>query len=146
MESINTFHEGDNIGTLAVVEIAHQEDFLNFDPPLFREGRDWKQIEFLDESGSLSVSHDEDDNGIVFGYSGKFSIKRPTDEEENAMLPYIGQKSIMRLTDHNGRVRIIGLQDCPVTIKMSGSTGTKYTGAPSNDYSFAVDQHKKALG
>uniref|UniRef100_F4C2E2 Uncharacterized protein n=1 Tax=Sphingobacterium sp. (strain 21) TaxID=743722 RepID=F4C2E2_SPHS2 len=146
MESINTFFEGDNIGSLAVIEIAHINDFLNFNPPLFREGRDWKQIEFLPESGQLSPTYEEDDNGNVYSYKGSFSIKRPSIEEESAMLPFIGKKSVLRLTDMNMRVRIIGLPDCPVAVKMTGTTGNKYTSAPSNDYSFAVDQPVKAIG
>lgn len=146
MTKIHKLYEGDNIGSIAsVIQIAHITDFSSFNPIVFRAGRSWNDVEILPEGGNLESEESEGDNGTLYTYQGKFRIQHPTSELDNALAPYIGQKSVLRIRDMNGRFYVIGSPVCPVTIVKGGDTGETYTGAPQYEYGYKVDQPHPAL-
>ncbi|WP_353183558.1 hypothetical protein [Parapedobacter lycopersici] len=146
MAKIHKLYEGDNIGSIfSVVEIAHVTDFSGFNPLVFRAGKNWNQVDILPESGSLASEESDTDNGPLYTYQGKFRIQHPTTALDNTLAPYIGQRSVLRIRDMNGRYYIIGSPVCPVTIVKGGDTGEAYTGAPHYEYGYKVEQPHPAL-
>ncbi|HWK58723.1 MAG TPA: hypothetical protein VNQ80_15375 [Parapedobacter sp.] len=146
MAKIHILHDGDNIGSIAhVIEIAHHTDFSSFAPIAFKAGKGWNQVEILPAQGSLEPTREETDNGMRYTYQGRFRIHHPTAELEATLAAYIGQRSVLRIRDMNGRYWVIGSPVCPVTIVMAGDTGETYTGAPHYQYGFRVEQPHPAL-
>ena len=133
-------YEGDNIGGLAKIRIAFHTDFESFNPEVFKAGKDWLDIPFKEESGQLQPSADDSDNGIVYNYSGKFFIHRLRPEIENELNTYLGQVSVIEITDLNDEVYIIGAPGMPVTLQLGGDTGAKYTSENGAGYQFDIDQ------
>lgn len=141
MEKIHTIHEGDSIGSFWKAEIAHKDDFLNFSDTeiLFRDNKGWKEIDITDESGIISFSELENENGNIIKYQGSFGLHDPILEISKKMKAFIGRKSVVRLTSHNNEVYVLGDPFNPVFISSDGSTGRKYTDRSQIDYSFSVD-------
>lgn len=127
--------EGDNIGSIALLEIAAHTDFTGFNPALFASGKDWQIIELGNEAGELKRVSEETEHGILYTYGGGFNVHRIRQEAEAALLPFVGQKAILRITDSNGFVSIIGEPGNPVTLKEESSSGQRY--ASRNGYSFS---------
>ncbi|RYD76892.1 MAG: hypothetical protein EOP55_10495 [Sphingobacteriales bacterium] len=132
--------EGDNIGSLLKAEIAHHSDFDNFNPAVFKAGKDWINIPFKEESGSFKGGNEDSDNGQIYSYEGKFFIHRVREEVRKALHPFLGQHGVMRLTDLNGEVYIIGAPGMPVTLTVTAGTGEKYSSENGSLFSFAVVQ------
>lgn len=146
MAKIHTLHDGDNIGSIAdVIEVAHCTDFSSFAPIAFKAGKGWNQVDVLPERGNLEMEELDTDNGLLYSYQGKFRIQHPTPALDAALAPYIGQRSVLRIRDMNGRYWVIGSPVCPVTIVKGGNTGEGYTGAPHYQYGYRVEQPHAAL-
>lgn len=141
MEKLLSIFEGDSIGSFYKAEIAHINDFLNMsaDEVLFRGGRDWKELEITDETGNISFTEAETANGTIAQYSGGFGFHGPIQSISKVMRPYVGRKSVLRLTSLTDEVFILGDQFNPVTISSSADTGTRYINRPQINYSFSLD-------
>lgn len=140
-----THYEGDVIGGIAKLEIAYHWDFTQFYPAVFAAGKDWKEIEALPETGELKYKAEETEHGPLYSYSGSFSVLKLSESVETAILPYIGESSILRITDNNGRIFIVGLPGAPVSLALSAGTGRKYTSQNSFDFDFSVEQVRPAV-
>jgi len=146
MAKIYTLHDGDNIGSIAdVIEIAKITDFAGFDPVVFKAGKGWNQVDIVPERGNLDMEETETEHGPLYTYQGKFRIHHPTPELDAVLAPFIGQRSVLRIRDMNGRYWLLGSPVCPVTLVKSGSTGETYAGAPHYEYGYKVDQPHPAL-
>lgn len=139
------YYQGDNIGSLASVEIALHTDFAGFNPVNFLNGKGWTLVPFKDESGNMSFKVDETANGTVYTYAGRFFLQNLRNEVEETLYPFIGQRAVMRLIDMNGRVYIIGAPGTPVTLAVSGGTGDKYASENGQEFSFKSEQIGPAL-
>lgn len=133
------FFEGDNIGSLAKLEITLHSNFDNFNPAVLSAGKTWLNIPFKEQTGSLQIETADTENGNVYTYTGDFFINRlrPELAELNA---YLGQFVVMRITDLNGEVYIIGAPGMPVTLTLAGGTGKKYTSENGASYIFVIEQ------
>ena len=132
--------EGDNIGGIAKVEILFHNDFLSFDPAVPKDGRNWKDIPFKEQTASLDISVEDSENGPVYSFSGKFTLQRLRPELQSELGPHIGQLNVIRVTDMNNEIYIIGAPDMPVTLSHSGSTGSKYINENGITYSYTIEQ------
>lgn len=132
--------EGNNIGSIAKLEIAFHTDFSSFNPAVLQNGKQWFNILFKEESGFLKINVEETENGLVYSYSGAFFIHRIRPEVVNEVNPYLGQLTVMRITDINGEVYIIGAPGVPVTLTLDAQTGEKYTAENGSNYTFATQQ------
>ena len=139
------YYEGDNIGSLLKVEAAYHTDFSGFNPLSFYTGKSWLEIPFKEQTSALFLKVADTANGLVYGYSGKFFIHHLSDEVDDTLYPYLGQISVLRLTDMNNRVYIIGSPGLPVTMETSTGTGDKYTSENGQEFSFKVDMINRAL-
>lgn len=142
MEKLHKIHEGSSIGSFFKLEIAHKNDFLNFNIQeiLFRENRNWKEIEITDETGMLSFSQLDSEHGELVRFQGEFSLHGPIKSISEKIRPYIGRKSVLRITTLNREVFVLGDPNNPVLITSSGDTGKRYVDRSQMDYSFSVDQ------
>ena len=145
MGKLNILHEGDNIGGILRVQIAMISDFESFAPVRFKPGKHWKEIDIYPESGLLKSDVQHSDNGRYYTYAGSFRIHHPNRKDESAIDPFIGPLSIMRITDHNKYVQVIGTPDEPVTLSRSADTGSKVTDLAHNAFAFTVSQLNPSL-
>ena len=134
------FYEGDNFGSISKIDIALHSDFASFDPASFQDDKSWTSIPFKDESGRLGINNSLTPSGIVYTYKGSFFIHHLRDEIFEGLDPYRGQKSVLRLTDMNGKTYIIGAPGFPVTLSVDGDTGMRYIDENGAAYSFTVEQ------
>jgi len=132
--------EGDNIGSLLKAEFALHTDFESFNPALFKTGKAWQNLPFKEQSGSFKGGNEDSENGNIFSYEGKFFIHRIREEVRTALHPYLGQHVVLKLTDLNGEVYIIGAPGMPVTLSVSASTGENYSTENGSLFSFAISQ------
>jgi len=141
-----THHEGDNIESLKSIEVIQHDLPTSLKPLTLTIGKEWITILFKDETGIMQIKTEETPNGIVFTYSGSFFIHHLRDEVDQVLLPFLGRAvSILRLTDMNDRVYIIGSPDCPVLLNLSASTGQKYVNENGGTYNFSVQQTSPAV-
>ncbi|MNK53034.1 hypothetical protein D3C87_719850 [compost metagenome] len=133
-------YEGDNIGSLLSVEIAHQADFASFNPAIFKAGKDWVNVPFVPEKARFNLGEEETKNGPLFSYGGDFFLNKLRDEVFTDLHKYIGRKAVLKLTDLNGEVYIIGAPGYPCTLAFDGGTGGNYTDANGGKYQFKTDQ------
>ncbi len=143
MNLINVF-EDDNIGSIAVIEIANRTDFINLNPVKFIQGKSWKNIEFTGDA-ELKRKTKDDINGIIYTYSGFFEIQSIRDEVELNLIPYVGKQAILQLTDNNGRVYIIGQLNNPVTLEEDSTTGKLIKSKNGYQFNFFVTQTSLAI-
>ncbi|MGJ1295544.1 hypothetical protein ACR777_15160 [Sphingobacterium spiritivorum] len=145
MGAINILHQDDNIGGLLSVEIAHVTDFSGFNPVVFKPGKNFQKVDILPLSGSLKDDEEFSNSGTAYTYAGIFKIHHPTAILENAIRPYIGLCSVLKLTDLNGRIRIVGSPACPVLLKRTGDSGLKPSDMAHNEFKFSVTQPHPAI-
>lgn len=138
-------YEGDNFGSIASLDIAGFSDFQSFNPATFKNGKKWTAVPFKEQTGILSIKSEETPNGPLYSYSGNFYIHNLRDQVDNALQPLIGTKSVMRITDLNGRIYVIGSPENPVTLNSNGSTGQRYTDENGQEFQFKVEQINPAL-
>src|SRR5690606_2292354 len=100
MEKLYSIYENDSIGSFYKAEIAHKDDFLNISENeiLFRENKGWQEIEITDETGLISFTEQEDENGVYLRCSGSFGLHGPILAISKIMRPYLGRKSVLKLT------------------------------------------------
>ena len=139
------FFEGNNIGGLSSIEIIEHFNIRSLKPLNLVAGKDWTLIPFKDESGQMVIRTADTDNGPVYTYSGRFFIHNMRDEVDQAMENFIGQKSIMRITDMNGRSYLIGAPGKPVTLLPNGDTGQRYVNENGMDFNFNIEQDSPAI-
>ena len=140
------YYENDNIGGIRTLEIIWHNLPIAFNPVYLPIGSNWTNIPFKDESGKLTIKTEASENGTIYTYAGTFFIHNMRDEVDQVLLPFCGEAvCIMRITDMNGRVYIIGTPDAPVTLNVSASTGEKYSNENGTGFSFTVDQSAPAL-
>jgi hypothetical protein len=139
------FFEGDNIGGLSNIEIIEHFNVRSLVPVELVEGKVFTEVPFKNESGQFKIKEEDTDNGTVYAYSGRFFLHSMRNEVDSGMAKFIGQVSVMRLTDMNGRKYIIGAPGKPVTISKNGDTGQRYTNENGTEFSFQVAQMESAI-
>lgn len=145
MLELNEFHEGDNIGGVLSFEIAHVNELISSDPIRFKPGKIWRSINFHPNSGIFKEEENESEHGLFYSYAGSFKIHRKSRETDSLLRYYLGTSSLIRITDQNGLVQVIGGIDFPVTLTKSSDTGSNPTDMNQVNYSFSVSQIQKAL-
>lgn len=145
MGKLYDLYEGDNIGGIAHIEIAHVTDFLGFNPIVFKPTKDFQELPFLPGTGMLKDEENETKNGAQYSYAGLFSIQRPANSIENILRPYIGMKSVLRITDLNGRTQIIGSPACPVELTRETDRGRRASDQAKMEFRFSVTQPHPAI-
>lgn len=138
------YYEGDNIGGLAKIEAIEHNNILSLDPLIIATGSAWFEIPFKEESGRMSPKSEMTANGRVFTYAGRFFLQRLRNEVDIAITPYLDDVAVLRITDMNGRVSIIGAPSTPVTIGESADTGQRYVNENGIEYTFTIDQYFRA--
>lgn len=138
-------HSGENIGGVSRYEICHINDLISVNPLRFKNGKWWQIIEHLPQSGQFKDDEQETDHGITYTYAGTFKRHFPSKKDEINFSRFIGQCSIMRITDLNGNKRIIGTLDTPVLISRSGDRGAKPSDMAGNEFKFSVTQIDRAV-
>ncbi|KAA8483750.1 hypothetical protein BDE36_1786 [Arcticibacter tournemirensis] len=134
------FHEGDNIGSIAICEIAFPFSFSSFNPAVLAIGYTWLSLPLDDQSGSLNLKVSDTDNGPVYTYSGGLKIHNLRESVDNTLYRYVASGAVMRITDMNGRIYIIGAPDEPVTVSLNGGTGEKFADENRQQMQFKIDQ------
>ncbi len=138
-------YEGNNIGGIQKVEHCPHYGFSGFYPAVLANGYAWAEIPIKPESGALYLKVDDTVHGLLYTYSGPFFLHNQRDEVEDELYPILGTSRILRITDMNGRIYIIGAPGCPVTITLNASTGQRYVDENGAGFSFQVEQTTKAV-
>lgn len=142
---INVLNEGDNIGGLAQIDVAHVWDLESYEPIRFKPGMCWLEIEFHPMSGLMKEDVQDSDHGVYYSYAGSFKIPKSDRKTECALDRFIGQVSIFRVMDLNGKTLVIGGPDMPVLFTRSSDTGSSPVDMNHASYSFIVSQPNRAL-
>lgn len=137
-------YQGNNIGSIAVFEIAHQMDLLGFNPVTFKAGSSWKKIPFREQGGKIKEVIEETDNGMLCTYSGSIVLPCMRDEVDLVMDKFLGRRSVVKITDMNGRIYIIGAPGLPVEIGSTGDTGENFTNENAKQFDYKIAQPFKA--
>lgn len=138
-------YEGDLLGSIKRIDAALVNQFTSFNPAVFASGYAWQEIGFTDESAQLRLSVQDSEQGSIFKYTGRFSIPKLRSIAEDALLQINGKKAVLKITDMNDRVYIIGSPYHPVTIEIDGDTGMEYRNASSYTLNFAIEQTWQAF-
>lgn len=141
----NNQYEGDNIGGIAKLEIAHVQDFKSFNPVSFHPNKFWKEITFHPNSGLLKDEVNDSDHGQYYSYAASVKITHRDKELEQIIDRLIGQCSVIRVTDMNGYRQVIGSPEAAVLITRSGDTGSAPTDVNQYILNFTVSQPERAL-
>ncbi|MFD2741953.1 MULTISPECIES: hypothetical protein [Sphingobacterium] len=145
MAKLFELHQGDNIGGIAKVQIAHITDFKSFNPVSFHPNKGWQEIAFIPSSGTMKGEEKDSDNGVYHHYEGLFEIQYQSNVVSFKLRTYIGKVSVLKITDLNGRSRVIGTPEEPVTVSRSSDTGSAPKDMNHNVVTFSVDQLLPAL-
>lgn len=119
--------QNDNIGSIQKFEIVLQTDVESFAPVVLKSGKTWLEIEPLPETGSLRFSTNETDNGTLFNYAVAFKHSKLSQTTEDALDVFVGKRSVLKVTDMNDRVYIIGAPGLPCDFSYDGDTGNSPT-------------------
>jgi hypothetical protein len=139
------YYENDNIGSIKFVDILLHSLPIAFRPLYLPIGTDWIRIPMKEEAGELKLKSEDSANGPIYTYFGSFFVHNMRDEVDEVLLPFCGKAiAIMRITDMNDRVYIIGTPDAPVTLNVAAGTGLKYINENGSAFNFTVDQTSPA--
>ncbi|WP_316743404.1 hypothetical protein [Pedobacter antarcticus] len=138
-------HQGNNIGSIAAFEITHQLDLIGFNPVTFIPGLSWTKVPFREQGGRIKEVIEETENGMLCTYTGSIILPCMRDDVDLVMDKYLGQKSVVRITDMNGRIYIIGAPGLPVEIGSTGDTGENFTNENAKQFEFKIAQPFKAM-
>jgi len=138
-------YEGNNIGSIAKLEITSCYLISGFNPVTFYPGGSWINVPFKEQTGELKEETEDHVNGTIYTYSGSIFVPNLRDEIDATMRMYIGQTSMIRATDMNGRVYILGSPHIPVMLNSSGNTSKTFIGENGKEFQFKVEQNYPAL-
>lgn len=131
--------EGNNIGSLKKVEIILRDYIQSLNPLVLKAGKSFTEIPLTPQKNLLSEESEETDNGTVFKYAGKFYVHRIRKSIKDEMRIFLGKRTVMRLTDMNDEVSIIGYPGNEVTLTTKATTGESFTSQNGIEYNFSVD-------
>lgn len=134
------FFEGDNIGGIQKLEVAHQAYFTGFNPATLAAGKAWAEIPFIPQSAQLQMSEEDSANGTIYEYNLTFAINRVRMELFEQLNIFVGSCTVFRITDMNDDVYIIGAPGYPCTLAATGNTGAQYTDANGMGYKVKNEQ------
>ena len=137
--------EGNNIGGLSKLEICFHTDLASYNPAVFKAGKAWLDIPFDDESAVLDFNAEETDQGNLYNYTGRVELRKQRPDVKAALYPYIGRNSIIKATDMNGEVSILGAPGLAVKLSAQAKTGAKYIDKNSLTIAFEVQMPFVAL-
>lgn len=137
-------YEGDNFGSLAKLEMTKHFNFSGFNPAVFAQGG-WTNVPFREQTGQLQEETEDSPNGIIYTYTISILVANMRDELDDVIRAYLGQVAVIRATDMNGRVYIIGAPCAPVTLTSAGDTGKNYTSENGTVLSIKHQQYHPAL-
>lgn len=126
----------DNIGGIKKIESASIYDFATFAPATFKDSKTWQSIDLDPEKSNLQDKIEDTVNGFLFTYSGTINMASTSSILDNLL----GKQSVLKITDMNDQVSIIGHPNYPVEIFSISQTGTKFTDQNSKTYTFNVAQ------
>ena len=124
-----------NIGSIQKLEFVFHTDISTYNPVVLNAGIVWEELEFLPENASLSLTVAETDNGPLFTYRIIAAHAQLRDEVETLLNKYIGNRAVIRVTDHNDRVYILGAPGLPCLLDYSGNTGS----SPSEQNAYVIN-------
>lgn len=140
-----TLYEGDNIGSVQKAEIIEHYKIQSMNPVVLKPGTSWIDIPFKDESGNLFLKTEDSDNGPIYNYTVQLFINNMRAEVDSALNGFLTPVGVLRVTDMNDRVYIIGAPDRPVTMNETGGTGQKYINENGSMFDFTSAQSERAL-
>ncbi len=117
-----TLTQDDNIGSIQKFEIVLQTDIESFAPVVLKSGKAWLEIEPLPDTGSLRFGTNETDNGTLYNYAVAFRHSKLSQSTEDLLDAFVGKRSVLRVTDMNDRVYIIGAPGLPCDFNYDGDT------------------------
>ncbi|MNL18008.1 hypothetical protein D3C87_1391310 [compost metagenome] len=134
------YYEGDNIGACAKAEFIEHYNLASFNPAVPLAGESWTEIPFKVETCQLQIKILNTENGPVYTYSGKWKMHNMRDEVDDVMFKLVGQITVLRLTDMNGRIYVIGAPGMPVNISINQDTGERFVNENGSEFIFSIDQ------
>ena len=128
MSFLAQFSEGDNVGSIKAVSLAHKTWLTGVNPVAFISGKDWEDVDFVPEQGQLQHNSRDTENGTVYTYQVWFLFNKQNAALFDAFKKYIGQTGILKVTDGNDVTSIIGTPQYPVTLTHAADTGQAFAG------------------
>jgi hypothetical protein len=138
-------YEGDNIGSVQNAEIVEHYKIASVNPIVLKPGMSWITIPFKEESGNLFLKTEDSDNGPIYNYTVQLFINNMRNEIDAEMSKFLTATGVLRVTDMNDRVYIIGGPDKPVAMNETSTTGQKFTNENGSMFDFTSSQSERAL-
>jgi hypothetical protein len=137
-------YEGDNIGSVQNAEIVEHYKIASVNPIVLKPGMSWISIPFKEESGNLYLKTEDSDNGTIYNYTVQVFINNMRNEIDAELGKFLTPTGVLRVTDMNDRVYIIGGPDKPVTMNETSTTGQKFTNENGSMFDFTSSQSERA--
>jgi hypothetical protein len=138
-------YEGDNFGSVQNAEIIEHYKIASVNPIVLKPGMSWISIPFKEESGNLFLKTEDSDNGTIYNYTVQLFINNMRNELDAELGKFLTSTGVLRVTDMNDRVYIIGGPDKPVAMNETSTTGQKFTNENGSMFDFTSSQSERAL-
>jgi len=121
MGNINR-HTGINIGGLNPVSWVFREDVAGFtfnETTLFcsvslKTGKSWNSLYGTPETIQLESESQDTPSGMKYIYKLKKFVPKDRPEVESELLRMTGRRLILKVTDKNGTIRLLGTMETPM--------------------------------
>jgi hypothetical protein len=138
-------YEGDNFGSVQKAEIIEHYKIASVNPIVLKPGMSWTIIPFKEESGNLFLKTEDSDNGRIYNYTVQLFINNMRNEVDTTMDKFLTAVGVLRVTDMNDRIYIIGGPDAPASMTETSTTGQKFTNENGSMFDFTSAQSERAL-
>jgi hypothetical protein len=136
--------EGNNIASLKKVEVILQDDIESLNPLALKSGKSFLNVPLTPQKNNLTIATEDSENGTVYNHSGKFFLHRVREEIFTSLGNFVGRRSVLRLTDMNNVIYILGTKDNCVLLNFKANTGESYTAQNGVEFTFSVDMAFRA--
>ena len=115
--SFNERNTTDNLSGIAQLEYVYKEDVASIDTDVvLKTGKVWNTIPFTKRSVQPNTKQKETDGGILYNTLLKFKIPRDEKAFADELVSISSGFILVRETDQNGTVRIIGSDSVPARL------------------------------
>jgi len=145
MDNLLTINE-DNIGGIQILQFAPRYYFQSVSPGaiVFKDGRDWINIEIISQTGTIDHESVTDDGGDYYNVSASAALPKERPDIDSVLDQHKGLPCLVKMKDQNGYTRITGCFLGELLISHTSTSGTKAEDENGYRISFKGKQTLKA--
>lgn len=137
-------YEGDNIGSIYELLVIEHYKIQKMNPVTLLPGASWLNVPIRDQSGRIRSRVSASDNGPIYSYQVEAFINHMREEVNVAMDIFHQGIAVLKVTDMNDRVYILGEPNRPVTMEESGDSGQGFASENGTSFDFSISMDHRA--